>query len=354
VLLYTYTKWFLAFVFRKKIMPVTIQDIAQQLGIAASTVSKALNDYSDVSEATRKRVQAAARELGYHPSAAAQSLRRRKTRKIGLVVNYPIGFIGEYLSRLMIGVALAAEREGYHIVLYTPIADPLDQLTRICRAREVDGLLLLWGDLTSENLTIMQTENIPFVVVARRVDEYEVPFVVGDNKGGALELTRHLLSLGHRRIGFTSWDTERTTNLDRLAGYKQALTEANIPFDDDLVVSITREPENRYAAMNTLLDLPEPPTAVFAFHDYVAIQALQAATDRGLRVPEDVAIAGFDGMYSSLITSPPLTTVKHPVREIGQRAVEIVLEQIANTEILPCQAILPVELVPRQSTLGKP
>jgi len=245
-------------------MPVTIHDIAQHLGIAVSTVSKALNDYSDVSEATQKRVQTAAREMGYHPSAAAQSLRRRKTKKIGLVLNYPIGFIGEYLSRVMIGVALAAEKEGYHVVLYTPIADPLDQLTRICRAREVDGLLLLWGDLTAENLTL--------------VDEYEVPFVVGDNKGGALELTRHLLSLGHRRIGFTSWATERTTNLDRLAGYKQALAEIEIPYDDDLVVPITREPENRYAAMNKLLDLANPPTAVFAFHDYVAIQALHISS----------------------------------------------------------------------------
>jgi len=211
---------------------------------------------------------------------------------------------------------------------------------------------LLWGDLTAENLTLMQTENIPFVVVARRVDEYEVPFVVGDNKGGALELTRHLLSLGHRRIGFTSWATERTTNLDRLAGYKQALAEAEIPYDNDLVVPITRDPENRYAAMNKLLDLANPPTAVFAFHDFVAIQALQAATDRGLQVPEDVAIAGFDGMYSSLITSPPLTTVKHPVREIGQQAVEILLKHISDPNLPPQQAILPTELVPRKSTLG--
>jgi LacI family transcriptional regulator len=334
-------------------MPITIQDIAQQLGIAVSTVSKALNDYSDVSEATRQRVQTAAQELGYHPSATAQSLRRRKTKKIGLVVTYPIGFIGEYLSRVLIGVAMTAEREGYHIVLYTPIADPLDQLTRICRAREVDGLLLPWGDLTSENLALMQSENIPFVVVARRVDEYEVPYVVGDNLGGALALTQHLTSLGHRRIGFTSWETERTTNLDRLAGYRQALVEADIPFDDTLIVPITREPENRYAAMNKLLDLPKPPTAVFAFHDYVAIQALHAANDRGLQVPEDVAIAGFDGMYSSLITSPPLTTVKHPVQKIGQRAVEILLQHISDPNLPPQQAILPVELIPRQSTLGK-
>lgn len=334
-------------------MPVKIEDIAQQLGVSVSTVSKALNDYSDVSEATRKRVQDAAREMGYYPSAAAQSLRRRRTNRIGLIVNYPIGFIGEYLSQLIVGVALAAEREGYNVILYTPSADQYDQLTRICRAREVDGLLLLWGALTPETITLMERENVPFVVVARRIAEYDVPFVVVDNKGGALALTHHLTSLGHRRIGFTPWPEERTTNLDRLSGYRQALEEAGIPYDENLVVTITREPENRYAAMNKLLDLPNPPTAVFAFHDYVAIQALRAATDRGLRVPEDVAIAGFDGMYSSLITSPPLTTVKHSVQEIGQQAVEVLLMRMSNNNQSPYQIILPTELVLRQSTIGK-
>jgi LacI family transcriptional regulator len=334
-------------------MPVKIQDIAQQLGIAVSTVSKALNGYSDVSEATRKRVQAAARESGYHPSAAALSLRRRKTKKIGLVVNYPIGFIGEYLSRLLVGAALGAEQHSYHVILYSPVDNQFEQLTRICQTREVDGILLLWGTLTPENTTLMSEENMPFVVVARRVSDYTVPYVVGDNVGGALELTRHFISLGHHRIGYTSWDEEWTTNQDRLAGYRQALEEAEIPFDPDLIVPITREAENRYAAMNYLMDLPNPPTAVFAFHDYIAIQALQAATDRGLRIPEDVAIAGFDNMYSSLITTPPLTTVNQPVQKIGQTAVEILLTHIENPTQVPSPTIVPVELVARASTLGR-
>lgn len=334
-------------------MPVSIQDIAKRLGISVSTVSKALNNYSDVSAATRERVQQAAREIGYHPSAAAQSLRKRRTNKVGLVVNYPIGFIGEYLSRLVVGAALAAENKGFHVILYSPVDDQFDQLIRICRAREVDGILLLWGTLTPENIALMNEEKMPFVIVARREAEYNAPYVVGDNFGGALELTRHLISQGHQRIGYTSWDEEWTTNQDRIAGYRQALEEAGIPFNPDLIVPITREVDNRYAAVNRLLDLPNPPTAVFAFHDYVAIQALRAATDRGLRIPEDVAIAGFDNMYSSLITTPPLTTVNQPVQEIGQAAVENLLEQINNPNQAPSQTILPVDLVTRQSTIGQ-
>jgi DNA-binding LacI/PurR family transcriptional regulator len=267
------------------------------------------------------------------------------------VVNYPIGFIGEFLSRLMVGAALSAEQQGYHVILYSPVDDQFDQLTRICRAREVDGILLLWGTLTPENTALLNEAKMPYVVVVRREAEYNAPYVVGDNFTGALELTRHLISQGHQRIGYTSWDEEWTTNQDRKAGYRQALEEAGIPFDPDLVVPITREAENRYAAVNQLLDLPNPPTAVFAFHDYVAIQALRAATDRGLRIPEDVAIAGFDNMYSSLITTPPLTTVSQPVQEIGQTAVRILLDQFNNPNQTPSQEMLPVELVIRQSTL---
>jgi len=331
-------------------MPISIQDISKQLGISVSTVSKALNSYADVSQATRERVQQAANEMGYYPSATAQSLRKQRTSKIGMVVNYPIGFVGEYLSRLMVGAALAAEDHDYHVILYSPVDDPFDQLTRICRAKEVDGVLMLWGTLTPENTTLMDEENMPYVVVARREEEYDAPFAVCDNFQGALELTKHLISQGHTRIGYTSWDEEWTTNQDRMKGYRQALAEAEIPFDPDLIVSITRDPENRYAAVNQLLDLPHPPTAIFAFHDYVAIQALRAATDRGLRVPEDLAITGFDNMYSSLITNPPITTVNQPVQEIGQAAVEILLDQISKSNQTPAQAILPVELVIRQST----
>jgi DNA-binding LacI/PurR family transcriptional regulator len=331
-------------------MPTTINTIARELGISISTVSKALNNYSDVSEATRQRVKNAAREMGYHPSSIAQNFRKQRTNKIGLVVNYPIGFIGEFLSRLMVGAALGAEQQGYHVILYSPVDDQLDQLTRICRAREVDGVLLLWGTLTPENTTLLNESNMPYVVVNRREAKYNAPYVVGDNFNGALELTRHLISQGHQRIGYTSWDEEWTTNQDRKAGYCQALKEAELSYDPDLIVPITREPENRYAATNQLLNLPNPPTAIFAFHDYVAIQVLRAATDRGLRIPQDLAIAGFDNMYSSLITTPPLTTVNQPVQEIGQTAVEILLKLLNGTSLSQTQALLPVDLVPRQST----
>ncbi len=333
-------------------MPVKIEDIAQQLDISVSTVSKALNNYVDVSDATRKRVQAVANKLGYFPSASAQSLRRQRTNRIGLAVNYPIASIGEFLAELMIGAALAAERAGFNLILYPTVGQQYNRVARVCQTREVDALLLLWGSQMTRSFALLNKDKMPFVVVTRRVDDSKVPFVVSDNLGGALMLTRHLISLGHRRIAFTPIPELHTTNRDRFAGYRQALKEANIPYDEQLVVPVTMASENRYAAMNQLMDLPDPPTAVFAFHDYVAIDVLRAAADRGLRVPEDVAIAGFDGMHSSLITTPPLTTVKQPVQEMGERAVEVLLNQLTNN-LKVHQVVLPVELLPRQSTLGK-
>jgi DNA-binding LacI/PurR family transcriptional regulator len=334
-------------------MPVTIQDIAKKLGISVSTVSKALNNYSDVSEATRYRVQKIAHDLGYYPSATAQSLRRRQTNRIGLVVNYPIAAIGEYLSQLIIGAALAAEHEGYHITLYPTAGNQNEKINRIAKAREADGLLMLWATGLPEVVQMMKSEKTPFVVVSRRVEDLDVPYVVADNKTGAFELTKHLISLGHKRIGYTPLPILRMINKDRMAGYRQALEEAGIPFDEELLVPVNDNPKNRYQAMNKLLDLQKPPSAVFAFHDYVAIQALRAATDRGLRVPEDVAIAGFDGMHSTLFTSPPLTTVSQPIQAIGQRAVEILIQQISGTNSGSQQIILPTQLIERQSTLGK-
>lgn len=333
-------------------MPVSIKDIAQKLGISVSTVSKALNDYADVSEATRQRVQKAARELGYHPSAAAQSLRSHRTRKIGLVVNYPIALVGDFISQVIIGAAKAAEAENFHVFIYPSAGQPLEQITRIWRSREVDGLLLLWGTLRPEIITLMNREGIPFVLVARRSEQPNVSSVVSDNRGGALDLTRHLISCGHSRIAFTPLPELRTISEDRLVGYTQALQEAGIAIDSDLIEPVTMDAQNRYEAINRLLDLPDPPTAIFAFHDYVAIQALRAAADRGLRVPKDVAIAGFDGMHTSLFTSPPLTTVQQDVEALGRKSVEVLFTRIIDNTQPAQQVILPTQLVLRQSTDG--
>ncbi len=334
-------------------MPVTIEDIAKQLNLSVSTVSKSLNGYTDVSQKTKERVLETARRLDYHPSATARNLRRQRTEKIGFSFSFPVSLMSDYVSRLITGAVTAAEQKGYNLILYPLLDDQVKQLTQICRAREVDGLLLLGrAQMEQTTIALLEEEAIPFVVVGRRVENPNVSFVTPDHSGGALAVTRHLIELGHRRIAFTTREVLGLTSRDRLLSYKQALSEAGIPFDADLVVATTPEPGRDYQAMITLLDLPNPPTAVFAIHDTVAMECLRAATDCGLRIPEDIAIAGFDDWRTSLTTKPPLTTVHPPLPEAGLRATEILLARVADRSLPPERLVLPVELVARQSTVG--
>ncbi|MCP4425696.1 MAG: LacI family transcriptional regulator [Chloroflexi bacterium] len=330
-------------------MSITIKDISKRLGISVSTVSKALNGYPDVSERTRERILEMARELDYHPNIAAQSLRRGRTGKIGLLINNPLPFISEYIADIISGTALTAEQQGNNLVLYTTAVTHPNELRRICRAREVDGLMIIFTP-PPDAVAVLHSENMPFIVFGRRVEQSGVSFVTADNRAGAYALTQHFIAQGHRRIGFTTRAILETVSDDRFAGYQQALADAGIPFNPDLVLETTIEEMSGYKAMNSFLDMAEPPTAVFTFYDLMAVNALDAAHDRGLRVPEDIAIAGFDGLRSSLITKPRLTTVQQPLSAMGQRAMELLLTRIQDNAQPPVSEIFPVELIIRQST----
>jgi LacI family transcriptional regulator len=334
-------------------MTVTIWDIANHLDLSVSTVSRALNGYDDVAPKTRERVFKAAKTLGYYPSATARNLRRGRTDKIGLFINTSITYMSEYLSELFPGATIAAEKEGYNLVFYTGAVNRPDELLRVCRAREVDGVILLWAGEIDETISFLQQEELPFILLDRRVDGPDVSYIAADNQNGALSLTRHFIELGHRRIGFTARPELGATSTDRLAGYRQALTEADIPFDESLVISTVIEPRSGYFAANELLDLADPPTAIFAIHDTVAVDAFQAVIERGLRVPKDVAIAGFDGFLSSLTTQPPLTTVKLPLSDMGRLALETLLAHVADRAQPATRIELPVRLLVRQSTAGQ-
>lgn len=333
-------------------MSISIEDIAKELNLGVSTVSKALNNYRDVSEKTVQRVKAKAVELGYHPNMAARSLRRGRTDKIGLLVNNPIEFLSDYIGDVMSGAALAADRIQHNLILYTKeVLDP-DELRRICRAREVDGLLLIF-DPSPEAVSVLEDEQMPFVVFGRRTLNKNVSFVSPDNYVGAYDLTRHLLTQGHRRIGFTTRPQLGLTNSDRFAGYRAALTDAEIEYDPSLIVETRVGQHDGYDALVQLINSAEPPTALFAFYDLMGLDAIQAAHERGLRIPEDIAIAGFDGLKTSLRSQPQLTTVRQPLGRMGERAIEMLRARISDDSIEPMRVTMPVELMVRESTLFK-
>ena len=331
-------------------MSVTIEQLSRQLGISISTVSKALNGYPDVASATREKVLAMARELDYQPSSAARNLRRGRTEKIGFVFNSAFTFISDYFAEVIIGATAAAESQGNNIVLYTNEGDSPNSILNLFRAREVDGFILVWNHVPAVSIDMLLTASVPFVVLGRRVAHENASYIAPDNYHGAMALMNHLLEQGHQRIGFMTRPEMGSTNEDRFNAYKDSIDNAGIPYNPDLVVETRIEPRSGYHATNKLLNLQKPPTAIFAFHDFVAIDAQQAILERGLRIPQDVALAGFDGLRTSLITSPPITTVSQPLADIGRESVLALLHLIHDTKQPPIQETLPVELIVRQST----
>ncbi len=339
-------------------MSVTIEDLADRLGVSRSTVSKALNDRADVSDATKDRVMQTARELGYQPSAAARSLRRQRTDKIGLVVNYPIYRVSPFLAELIPGMATAAEDSAYNLILYTSLAGNAERIKSLCRSREVDGIIIAWPQQLSETIALsrlLTDEEMPHVFLPRRVPHESVSYMASDHVSGARQLTDHLIALGHQRIGFVRLPELFETDHDRHAGYAQALRMAGIAYEGQLVISSpTSEPAIAEELLSAFLSLPHPPTAILFFTDPLAIRALAHAKARDIRVPDDLSIAGYDGILSSAVTVPALTTVRQPMPTMGERAVNNLLKLIAEPAGPAIQETLPVQLIVRGSTGPRP
>ncbi|MGQ9490416.1 MAG: LacI family DNA-binding transcriptional regulator [Anaerolineae bacterium] len=332
-------------------MSVTIEDVARRLSLSVSTVSKALNDYPDISAETKKRVIEVAAQLGYHPSSAARSLRKHCTERIG-VVNATMSYNYDYFMELLRGVTVAAELADYNLVLYTNIHNQPQRLQRICRAHEVDGVILMGADDMSGAVEAFMAEDLPLVVLGRCEERPDVAFIAPDAVAGGALATRHLIELGHRRIGFITSSLDVRTCNDRMAGYRQALAEVGIAFDPALIAEAPFRPGGGGQAMEALLRLASRPTAVVAISNTVAQEAMRVLADHGLRVPQDVAIVGFDDTWLSLISTPPLTSVRQPLFEMGRQSVEMLLARIAQRDQPPCRVVCPVTLVVRESTLG--
>lgn len=331
-------------------MSKTIHDIAQYLNLSNSTVSKALNGYADVSAATRELVLQAAQELGYQPSAAARNLRRGRTDKIGLFLNTSIDYVVDYLSGILSGAALTAQGIGKNLLIYTITDNDPNHLLKACRAGEIDGVILFSSHYDRYTIETLLEAHFPFVVMGREILDERVSYVIPDYYSGSYEATQYLIGLGHRRIGFTTRPELTTANEARLRGYLDALADANIDADDALIVETRIQANSGIVPTQQLLALPEPPTAIFAFHDLVAVDAIRVLQAEGIRVPEDVSVMGFDGLRAGFMTVPHISTMAQPLALIGKRVVEIIHRQTENQENEPVRETVPVEMVIRGST----
>ncbi|MBC8253064.1 MAG: LacI family DNA-binding transcriptional regulator [Ardenticatenia bacterium] len=326
----------------------TIRDVAERAGVAPTTVSRVINSSGYVSAETRARVETAIAELHYVPNALARSLRSRKTRLLALVLT---DITSPFWTTVARGVEDAASEHGFNVILGNTDESEdkqIDYVTVLLQKR-VDGFLFVPGRSTPESVQLIQRQDVPVVVIDRQIPGVEVDVVRSDSEKGAYELIRHLLSLGHRRIGMLSGPETISTAVQRVAGYRRALAEAGVDATADLVRCGWYTQESGYQMTKQVLSAVPRPTALFAANCFIAIGALRALREAVLRVPEDAALVCFDDAPESA-TEPFLTIAAQPAYEVGRRATELLLARLSGEAPQECQEIvLPVEIVVRQS-----
>jgi LacI family transcriptional regulator len=335
---------------------VRMSDVAERAGVSTATVSRVLADKSPISEETRRRVWTVARELGYAPNRLASGLRMQRSNTLAMINDHIA--TTPYAGRLILGAQETASKRGWTLMLFVTAGDPEteERDVRALLAHQVDGVL--YACMYHRLVQVPNgLEGLPVVLVDARAEGEGPPAVVPDEVRGGREATEELIRHGHRRIGFALNLSDIPATHGRLAGYREALAAAGIPFDPGLVVTGESESGGGYLASRQLLARADRPTALFCFNDRMAMGAYRAAAEAGLRIPDDLSVIGFDnqanvadGLY------PGLTTMELPHYEMGVWGVERVLDLIehpgerdgsAAPRLLPCPLI-------RRASVGPP
>jgi len=327
----------------------TIFDVAAKAGVSPATVSLVLNGKPGVSPETRQRVLQAAEELNYRPNASARSLVLEKTNMLGVILP-DIG--SPFYSEVVQGVEQEATAQGYYLVLCTTCGKSSREegYLHLFWEHRVDGLLLV----TPRNESLIQEirkHGFPLVVLDRDISlQDDVVEVIVDNFHGAIQAVEHLIHCGYRNIGFINGLPEIQASQERFRGYQTALRKHGLCFCPELVVEGDFTERGGYIAMKKLLSVASNLDAVFVANDWMALGALRAIREQGLRVPDDIGLVGFDDVPLAAQTDPPLTTVRQPMREMGALGVQLLIQLIKGKKVTPTKFTLPTELVLRGST----
>ena len=324
-------------------MATTIADVAARSGVSTATVSRILSNSAPARPETRERVLAAARELGYRPSGVARALKRRETRTIGLVVT---DITNPFYPQIVRAAEVAAHERGYGLVLANGEDDPVRELSHLelLVERRVDGIVIASSRLTRHHSAHLDEIGVPIVLVNDPVASSRRPTITADHRLGTRLATEHLLGLGHRRIGHISAPAEHVAAGLRRRGVAEAMRGIGSP----VVVEGDGGVEGGAAAVPALLEAGV--TGIVAYNDLTAIGALRGLRRRGVRVPDDVSLVGFDDIPMAAWTDPPLTTVRQDTAALGRWAVERIIRELAGDRPPAERVLLPPTLVIRDST----
>ncbi|RME48028.1 MAG: LacI family transcriptional regulator [Chloroflexi bacterium] len=334
-------------------MPVTLKDIAQRVGKSVPTVSRALGDFDDISLETRQEVQRVAREMGYEPSAAARSLQRQRADNITLIlpITHGVRFSDPFFSEFLAGLVDQAAQLGFGLNVSSETgSNEHDNYLKHIRSRRTDGFVIMRTQRQDSRIDLLRRQKVPFVAFGRVEGENDFCLVDEDGAYGIRQVVDHLVELGHTRLAFIAEPLHFTKAFHRLQGYREGLQAHGLPVEPDLIIESNYRQRSGRVSASKLLDLPNPPTAIVASNDLLALGAIGEAQARGLVVGRDVSITGFDDIPLAEYTHPALTTVHQPAYQFGSM-VAWMLIQIINKELAePRQVIVKPELIVRESS----
>lgn len=332
---------------------VTIADVAKLAQVSKMSVSRVLNGQTGVSELTRQRIMEAVEQLGYVPNPGIRG-HADATKMIALLIT---DITTSYMGEIVRGVSSAAERLNYGLMLYTQ--GTLRTINHAERTKfylslldnvMVDGVLMVVPLDYEVIVSDLKAHNLTYVIIDHHNGTDNEPSVTATNRKGVLDAMRHLLALGHHRIGFITGRMDIVCSVDRLQGYKDGLAEVGLPFDSQLVMEGDFTQPTGFRQTHTLLQLPQPPTAIIASNDLMAFGAMDAAKAAGLQVGHDLSVIGFDDIFMASQVYPPLTTIRQPMAEMGADAFELLVSLLDGRTVLNLRRELPTELIIREST----
>ena len=329
---------------------LTIIEIAKDAGVSRSTVSRVINDDPNVRAETRKHVRAVMQKRNYLPNAAARGLAAGKTRILGLVIPMRVSalFVDPYFPQLIQGISNACNQNDYSTMLW--LAEPEYErrmLRQIVSSGLIDGVVIASALNDDPLIEALRQNAVPFVLIGRHTTYSDINYVDVDNRVAARDAVMYLLRLGYKRVATIAGSLKMIAGADRLSGYKDALKARGISPDPALIVESDFTEAGGYEAMLRLLR--QNPDAVFVANDVMALGAMRALREAGKRVPQDVALIGFDDMPFAERTEPPLTTVRQPIQRTGYVATELLIEVLNARDSAPRRIVLPTELVIRES-----
>jgi len=327
----------------------TIKDVARRVGVSTATVSHVINKTRFVSEELRRRVLEAIQELNYQPNAIARSLVKRKTHTIGIIIT---DILNPFYTAIVRGIEDVTYKSGYSVVLCNTDEDPEKEILyiQILLEKRIDGLIISTAFQDGPHPLLSRFKMIPLAAIVRRIQGLASDAVLGDNTGGAHKAIDHLIQLGHRRIGIISGPPGLSSGAERLEGYKNALRNHRIPFDEHWIKIGDFKRESGYSLTKEIFQKSPLPTALFVANNQMTIGALQALNELRIRIPEDISFVSFDDMEWYSFLDPPLTTVEHSPYLMGKTAGEILLQKVSHKRKNPKKVLIPSHLIIRKST----